>query len=101
MPSITDAPESLTDDQARRQRRYLLQMGLRVVCFVGAYFADGWLRWTLIAGAVVIPYLAVILVNAGRDRVQYATSALEPAAPQQLPPAPEGATVVENDPEES
>jgi hypothetical protein len=94
VPSITSAPEALEADQARRMRRYLFQMGFRVVCFLGAYLASGWLRWTLVVFAVVIPYIAVILVNAGRDRVQYDTHAVVPEAPRQLPPMPEGAHVV-------
>lgn len=99
VPSITTAPESLEDDQARRMRRYLVQMGFRVVCFVGAYFVTGWLRWTLIVFAVVIPYVAVILVNAGRDRVTYESSALVPEAPKELPPLRDGAHVVVVEPE--
>jgi hypothetical protein len=95
VPSITSAPEPLADDQARRTRRYLMQMGFRVVCFIGAYFASGWLRWTMVAIAVVIPYVAVILVNAGRDKVRYDTSAMVPDTPKELPPLPDGAVVVE------
>lgn len=96
MPSITSAPEPLADDQARRARRYLMQMGFRVVCFVGAYFASGWLRWTMVAIAIVIPYVAVILVNAGRDKVEYDTSAMLPATPKELPATPDGVDVVEH-----
>ena len=99
VPSITTARESLEDDQARRMRRYLYQMGFRVVCFVGAYFVTGWPRWTLVVVAVVIPYVAVILVNAGRDKVEYASSAVVPEAPRELPPMPDGAHVVVVDPE--
>lgn len=99
VPSITDAPEALEDDQARRVRRYLIQMGFRVVCFWGAYLASGWLRWSLVVIAVVIPYIAVILVNAGRDRVQYDTSAMVPDAPKELPPLAEGAHIIVVDPE--
>ncbi|PZR52522.1 DUF3099 domain-containing protein [Xylanimonas oleitrophica] len=88
MPSITGAQEPLTQEQARRARRYLWQMGLRVVCFVGAFMATGWLRWTMLAAAVVIPYVAVLLVNAGRDKVSYDTSAMPPAQPQALPARP-------------
>jgi len=95
VPSITSAPEPLADDQARRLHRYFLQMGFRVVCFWGAYLASGWLRWTLVAIAIVLPYIAVILVNAGRDKVEYDTSPMVPQAPRELPPLAEGATVVE------
>ncbi|ACZ30446.1 hypothetical protein Xcel_1415 [Xylanimonas cellulosilytica DSM 15894] len=107
MPSITNAQEPLADDQARRMRRYLFQMGFRVVCFLGAYAASGWLRWTLVVVAVVIPYIAVILVNAGRDRAQYDVSGVVPQAPRELPAAaqdamvPDGVrVVVDPDPEE-
>ncbi|WP_230684727.1 DUF3099 domain-containing protein [Cellulomonas sp. JZ18] len=69
---ITSAPEPLADDLARRQRRYLWQMGIRVVCFLAAG-----LLWAhvpvvvpivLMAAAVVLPYVAVLLANAGRER---------------------------------
>jgi len=63
---ITDAPSSLSEDIEGRRRRYLLSMGIRIVCFVSAYFAHGWLRWVVVAGAVFIPYFAVVVANAGR-----------------------------------
>lgn len=43
-------------------------MGLRTACFVGGVLADGVLRWTLIFGAVALPYFAVVIANAGRER---------------------------------
>lgn len=49
-------------------RKYLISMGIRTVCFVGAAFASGWLRWTLVAAAVVLPLFAVILANAVKPR---------------------------------
>lgn len=48
-------------------------MAVRTVCFVGAILASGWLRWTLVAGAVLLPYIAVIMANAGRSRAPTAT----------------------------
>ena len=65
---ITGAPESLADDISRRTRRYLTQMSIRVVCFIGAVAIDHWVRWVLLVGAVVLPYIAVLLANAGRER---------------------------------
>ncbi len=59
-------------------RTYLIQMGIRLVCFVGAVVAGGGvLTWVLIGAAIVLPYTAVIFANAGRDRVQYTTSPVE------------------------
>ena len=66
--NITKADTGLTQDQAGRQRRYLISMGLRTACFVGGVLADGVLRWTLIFGAVALPYFAVVIANAGRER---------------------------------
>jgi len=69
---ITSAPEPLTDDVARRQRRYLVQMGIRVVCFALSVLTWGHipvvLSLVLIVGAVVLPYTAVLIANAGRER---------------------------------
>lgn len=68
VPSVTTAPISLQEEQAGRMRQYLATMALRTVCFVGAYFFEGWLRWVCVALAVVLPYVAVVLVNAVRPR---------------------------------
>lgn len=77
VPSITTAPEALTEDLDRRARRYLIQMSIRVVCFFGAVLVDHWSRWLLLAGAVVLPYVAVVLANAGRERGQDPGTLLE------------------------
>ena len=66
--SITGAQTSLSQDQSGRQRRYLISMGLRTACFVGGILAEGVLRWVLIVGAVALPYFAVVIANAGRER---------------------------------
>lgn len=85
VPSITSAPEPLEEDQARRTRRYLIQMGIRIVCFVGAVLVDVlWIRLVLVAAAVVLPYSAVLFANAGRDRVSYDTSPMVDVAPTEI-----------------
>ncbi|MGH3345970.1 MAG: DUF3099 domain-containing protein [Nocardioides sp.] len=61
---ITTASASRQDEIAQRQRRYLLSMSLRTLCFIGAVLAEGWLRWVLVAAAVVLPYVAVVMANA-------------------------------------
>jgi hypothetical protein len=61
---ITTAAPSPAEDTAARQRRYLFSMGVRTICFVGAVIVDGWLRWVLIAAAIVLPYIAVVAANA-------------------------------------
>ncbi|MGO1317869.1 MAG: DUF3099 domain-containing protein, partial [Cellulomonadaceae bacterium] len=65
---ITDAPQALAAEQARRVRTYLVQMGIRVVCIFAAVVVAGPARWVLIVAAVLLPYTAVLFANAGRDR---------------------------------
>lgn len=65
--SVTSAKTPLSKEQKARTRRYLLSMTIRTVCFLGAIVAQGWLRWVLLAGAVVLPYIAVVMANAGRE----------------------------------
>jgi len=70
--SVTSLPASLEDDQAQRMRRYLVSMGIRTACFILAVVALAVLHWTvvgwaLVAGAVVLPYIAVVMANATRS----------------------------------
>ena len=68
---VTQARRSLTDDINYRQRRYLLMMGIRTVCFVIAVvlFMNhfGWLTAIPALGAIFIPYFAVVFANGGRE----------------------------------
>ena len=81
---ITTAPEPLADDLARRTRRYLIQMGIRVLCFLLAVFTWGhapiWLSAVLLVSATVLPYIAVILANAGRERRSEPALLMQPRA---------------------
>jgi hypothetical protein len=70
---------------------YLIQMLIRVACFVGAVVVTNWpIRIVLIAGAVVLPYTAVIFANAGGERRSSGGVGMEhrelPAAPDQEQP---------------
>ena len=61
---ITTARTSIADDIAGRQRRYLISMAVRTACVIGAVVVGpGVLRWVLVAGAVLLPYVAVVLAN--------------------------------------
>ncbi|HEY5184303.1 MAG TPA: DUF3099 domain-containing protein [Actinomycetes bacterium] len=64
---ITAARTALSEDVDDRARRYLFSMLVRTGCFVGAVLASGPLRWLLIAGAVLLPYLSVVFANGGRE----------------------------------
>lgn len=66
---ITTAASSRNADIAARQKRYLLSMGLRTVCFVSAILVgDNIFRWILIAGALLLPYFAVVMANASASK---------------------------------
>lgn len=64
---ITSAPRSHADDQHSRVVQYLVSMTVRAACLVLAFVVPGPLRWVFIAGAVLLPYVAVVLANAGRE----------------------------------
>jgi hypothetical protein len=63
---ITAAETPLSEDIKSRTRRYLVSMGVRTGCLLGAIVVTGPFRWLLIVGAVLLPYLAVVFANAGR-----------------------------------
>ena len=67
---ITGARPGIRDDVNSRTRRYLISMGIRTVCFLLAVVTDGWLRWVMIAAAVLLPYLSVVFANSGRERIE-------------------------------
>jgi Protein of unknown function (DUF3099) len=95
--SVTGLPASLEEDQNRRMRRYLMSMGIRTACFVLAVVALGVLHWTvvgwvLVIGAVVLPYIAVVVANATRSPGGTALGPVKPddgAPPQILPRRPD------------
>ncbi len=66
-------------------------MLIRVVCLFLAVLIPHPVRWAFVVGAVFIPYLAVLLANAGRDRVTAEVILLDPrqitgsSAPKQEP----------------
>jgi Flp pilus assembly protein TadB len=68
VPRITDAEVPLSVEQAGRTRRYLISMGIRTACLVGAVLAPSPWRWILVVGAIVLPWFAVVVANAGRER---------------------------------
>jgi Protein of unknown function (DUF3099) len=68
---ITTAPASHGEDIDRRRRRYLFSMAIRTLCFVGAVaVGPGWLRWVLVVGAFILPYVAVVMANSASPRIE-------------------------------
>lgn len=66
--NITSARVARSVDLHTRQMRYLISMMIRTVCFISAVVVTGPLRWVFIAGAIFLPYIAVVLANNGSQR---------------------------------
>ncbi|NYE74135.1 DUF3099 domain-containing protein [Microlunatus parietis] len=97
---ITDAPGAASAELSRRQKRYVITMLFRLACFIAIFFVPGVWRWVLGAGAVFLPYIAVILANQVDSRRIAGRS--EPAAePTAEPDRPqlEAVRIIEPDPE--
>ena len=80
---ITDARGSSSGELSRRVRLYSIAMAFRMACFLSMVFVEGWLRWTLLAFAVFLPYVAVVLANQANQRTT--RSEVEPGAAEDLP----------------
>jgi type III secretory pathway component EscV len=86
---ITDARGAASKELSSRVRRYTIAMTFRLACFISMAFVDGWLRWTLLAFAVFLPYVAVVLANQSDQRT--AASKVEHGAPEDAPAITTGA----------
>ncbi len=61
--TITTLPRSPEDDRRARMIKYSVTMGIRLVCVVLCIFVRGWWLLLCAAGAVILPYIAVVLAN--------------------------------------
>lgn len=66
--SITSLPRSPDEDRHARMLKYAVTMGIRLVCIIACFFTPGW--WLLLPaiGAVVLPYVAVVVANVSNTR---------------------------------
>jgi hypothetical protein len=84
--TITGAQRGLSAEQTGRTRKYLISMGIRTACVIGAIVTPGFMRWVFIAGAVALPYLAVVIANAGRENDEPGDLGVPTVTPLTLPP---------------
>jgi hypothetical protein len=95
--SITSLPRSPDDDRRGRMIKYSLTMGIRLVCVVLCVFARGWWLVVCAAGAIFLPYFAVVLANVSMSKpysVQRPGTVVplfppRSGPPESEPPAPE------------
>ena len=92
-PSVTSLPQSPQDEARSRVRHYAITMGIRTVCFIlmAVVYPVGWWTFVFAAGAIFLPYIAVISANAGSDSIPTAVESpvqeLEAPAPDPAPTA--------------
>lgn len=65
---ITSMTESAEEERRARMRQYLLTMAFRTVCVLSLMFVRGPAIWFVAAGAIFLPWIAVMLVNHMKQR---------------------------------
>ncbi|WP_243694969.1 DUF3099 domain-containing protein [Labedella populi] len=94
-PSITSLPVSPDEERRSRMRKYSIAMSVRMACIVLVFVVPGWWMWVFALGAIVLPYIAVVLANVSDNRAGRVDApgpvpyrAIEPL-PEDLPPMPD------------
>lgn len=67
---ITGARAGLTEDVRGRQRRYIISMSIRsvsVILTVVLWNVERPLAWAMLVLGLLLPYVAVVYANAGRE----------------------------------
>ena len=97
--SITTLPPSPEAERRSRMIKYTIAMSIRVACIFAMLFAQGWWLVVFAAGAIFLPYVAVVLANVSgpsRDSEVLRPGGLVPTGqpapgPATEPPADPGA----------
>lgn len=82
--SITSLPPSPDAERRARMIKYTVAMSIRVLCIFAMLFAKGWWLAVFAAGAVFLPYVAVVLANVNgpsRDTEVLRPGGIVPVAP--------------------
>ncbi|MEZ3157087.1 DUF3099 domain-containing protein [Microbacterium sp. BWR-S6Y] len=90
--SATSLPKAPREDADNRFAKYMVMMGIRIACFIAMAVVTpyGWYTFVFAAGAIFLPYLAVIVANVGQDAAD--TTAISPERAIEAPrPAPAAA----------
>lgn len=89
--SATSLPRAPRDDASARMTKYFTMMVIRVICFVlmVAVTPYSWYTWLFGAGAMFLPYFAVVIANVASGSAERAIAperAIE-ASPTLRPPS--------------
>ncbi|MFF2849142.1 DUF3099 domain-containing protein [Streptomyces sp. NPDC058001] len=100
---ITGARQGLADDVRGRQRRYVISMFIRtlaVILGVTLWNVERYVAIVALVLGLVLPYIAVVIANAGRENVRSMPTTFVPMpfrptlsgpAPEEPAPAPKDA----------
>lgn len=61
--SATSIDQNPEQERNARMRRYTIAMSIRMLCLVLGVFTQGPLMWVFFAGAIFLPYFAVVAAN--------------------------------------
>jgi hypothetical protein len=91
--SITTLPPSPEAERRSRMIKYTIAMAIRVACVFAMLFAKGWWLAVFAAGAIFLPYVAVVLANVSgptRDSEVLRPGGLVPTNPPSDVPGSQG-----------
>jgi hypothetical protein len=96
--STTSVPRAPHEEAGARFTKYLITMGIRIACFILMVVITpyGWYTWVFAAGAIVLPYIAVVLANVGSDVER--TDAVHPERALPAAPSPRPAATAQTSP---
>ncbi|ROQ60136.1 DUF3099 family protein [Streptomyces sp. 840.1] len=93
---ITAARRGLDEDVGERQRRYVILMSVRtvaVILTIVLWNVEQYVAFGALALAILLPYVAAVMANAGRERAPSGPSTLlsaPPSRPAIAPPRRDG-----------
>src|SRR4051812_13663610 len=88
---ITTASAGAAAGIDSRQKRYPIALGIRTLCFLVVaglaitHAGPGWLPWIFVVGAVVLPYVAVVMANAAKTKSDGFELRTGPSQDRELP----------------
>ena len=91
--AITSVARSLDDQHDARRRKYLIMMGLRIVCVIAAaavFRTSLWLALVFMVGGAVLPWCAVLIANDRPARSRTAFIGYRPPSSQRQLPRQQG-----------
>ncbi|MFG2503730.1 DUF3099 domain-containing protein [Streptomyces sp. NPDC048441] len=89
---ITGARQGLADDVRGRQRRYVISMSIRtlsVIAGAALWNVERHVAFVALVVGILLPYVAVVIANAGRENIPSLPSTFVPAPSRPIlaPPA--------------